>query len=90
MLVRTLPDAVVIPDEAVQHGPDGLYVYVVESGKALRQDIVVSDEAGGRSVVSKGLVPGQRVIKEGQYRVQPGAMVATEEQAANTRPEKVD
>src|SRR5262245_10256411 len=90
MLVRTLPDAVVIPDEAVQHGPDGLYVYVVESGKALRQDIVVSDEADGRSVVSKGLIPGQQVIKEGQYRVQPGAMVATEERAAKIRPEKVD
>ncbi len=90
MLVRTLPDAVVIPDEAVQHGPDGLYVYVVDSGKALRQDIVVSDEADGRSVVSKGLVPGQQVIKEGQYRVQPGAMVATEAQAAKTRSEKVD
>ena len=36
MLVRTLSDAVVIPDDAVQHGPDGLYVYVVEAGKALR------------------------------------------------------
>jgi multidrug efflux system membrane fusion protein len=90
MLVRTLPDAVVIPDDAVQHGPDGLYVYVVESGKALLQDIVVSESADGRAVVAKGLIPGQQVIKEGQYRVQPGAMVAAEERTAKTRPEKVD
>jgi len=90
MLVRTLPDAVVIPDDAVQHGPDGLYVYVVESGKALLQDIVVSESADGRSVVSKGLLPGQQVITEGQYRVQPGAMVAAEVRAAKTLPEKVD
>lgn len=90
MLVRTLPDAVVIPDDAVQHGPDGLFVYIVESGKALRQDIVVSGSSDGRSVVSKGLSAGQQIIKEGQYRVQPGAMVATEAQAAKTKPEKVD
>jgi membrane fusion protein, multidrug efflux system len=90
MLVRTLSDAVVIPDDAVQHGPDGLYVYVVEAGKALRQDIVRSQSADGRSVVSKGLSAGQQVIKEGQYRVQPGTMVATPEQAATNQPEKVD
>jgi multidrug efflux system membrane fusion protein len=90
MLVRTLSDAVVIPDDAVQHGPDGLYVYVVEAGKALRQDIVLSQSADGRSVVSKGLSAGQQVIKEGQYRVQPGTMVATPEQAATNQPEKVD
>lgn len=90
MLVRTLSDAVVIPDDAVQHGPDGLYVYVVEAGKALRQDIVLSQSADGRSVVSKGLSAGQQVIKEGQYRVQPGTMVATPDQAATNQPEKVD
>jgi membrane fusion protein, multidrug efflux system len=90
MLVRTLPDAVVIPDDAVQHGPDGLYVYVVEAGKALRQNIVLRDSADGRAVVSKGLSAGQQVIKEGQYRVQPGAMVATPAQAAKNQPEKVD
>jgi membrane fusion protein, multidrug efflux system len=90
MLVRTLPDAVVIPDDAVQHGPDGLFVYIVESGKALRQDIVVSGSADGRSVVSKGLSAGQQIIKEGQYRVQPGTMVTAEAQAAKPQPEKVD
>jgi len=90
MLVRTLPDAVVIPDDAVQHGPDGLFVYIVESGRALRQDIVVSGSADGRSVVSKGLSAGQQIVTEGQYRLQPGAMVAAAAQAAKTEPEKVD
>jgi len=88
--VRTLPDAVVIPDDAVQHGPDGLFVYIVESGRALRQDIVVSGSADGRSVVSKGLSAGQQIVTEGQYRLQPGAMVAAAAQAAKTEPEKVD
>src|SRR5262245_38477422 len=90
MLVRTLPDAVVIPDDAVQHGPDGLFVYIVESGTALRQDIVVNGSADGRSVVSKGLSAGQQIVTEGQYRVQPGALVAAAAQAAKTEPEKAD
>jgi multidrug efflux system membrane fusion protein len=91
MLVRTLADAVVIPDEAVQHGPNGLFVYVVDAThKATRQDIAVSLSADGRSVVSKGLEAGQKVIMEGQYRVQPGALVAAQDQAAKPVAQKVD
>ena len=91
MLVHTLPDAIVIPDEAVQHGPNGLYVYVVDgSGKAMRQDIAVRLSTDGRSVVSKGLAAGQKVISEGQYRVQPGALVAAQDQAGKPVPQKVD
>jgi membrane fusion protein, multidrug efflux system len=91
MLVHTLPDVVVIPDEAVQHGPNGLYVYVVDgSGKAARQDIAVRLSADGRSVVSKGLAAGQKVIVEGQYRVQAGALVAAQDQPGKPAPPKVD
>jgi multidrug efflux system membrane fusion protein len=91
MLVRTLADAVVIPDEAVQHGPNGLYAYVVDAaGKAMRQDIAVSLSADGRSVVAKGLAAGQKVIMEGQYRVQPGALVAAQDQTAKPVAQKAD
>ena len=91
MLVRTIADAIVIPDEAVQHGPNGLYAYVVDAaGKAMRQDIAVSLSADGRSVVSKGLAAGQKVIMEGQYRVQPGALVAAQDQTAKPVAQKAD
>jgi multidrug efflux system membrane fusion protein len=83
LLVRTLDGALTIPDDAVQHGPAGLYAYVVgEDGKAGLQEIQVAQSGDGRSVVEKGLTAGQRVIVAGQYRVQPGTSVADTKQTA--------
>ena len=78
LLVRTLKDATVVPDDAIQHGADGLYAYVVnQDNKAELRKIKVSQSIDGRSVVDEGLSPGQQVITAGQYRVQPGALVST-------------
>lgn len=76
LLVSTLKDATVIPDEAVQHGADGLYAYTVnQNNKAELRNIVVSKSGDGRAVVDRGLTPGERVIVGGQYKVQPGSTV---------------
>jgi multidrug efflux system membrane fusion protein len=40
------------------------------------QKIKVSLSGNGRSVVTEGLKPGQKVVAEGQYRVQDGTLVA--------------
>src|SRR6202051_3427788 len=78
LLVKTLKDAVVIPDDAIQHGSDGLYTFTVDQdNKANLRKIKVSQSVDGRSVVNEGLTPGQRVITSGQYRVQPGSLVST-------------
>jgi multidrug efflux system membrane fusion protein len=78
LLVKTLKDAVVIPDDAIQHGSDGLYTFVVDQdNKANLRKIKVSQSVDGRSVVNEGLTPGQRVITSGQYRVQQGSLVST-------------
>jgi multidrug efflux system membrane fusion protein len=78
LLVTTLKDATVIPDDAVQHGADGLYAFAVNAdNKAELRKIKVSKSIDGRSVVDQGLSPGERVIVAGQYKVQPGSVVAT-------------
>jgi multidrug efflux system membrane fusion protein len=78
LLVKTLKDATVVPDDAIQHGNDGLYVYAVnQDNKAELHKVKVSQSIDGRSVVSEGLSPGQRVITAGQYKVQPGTLVGT-------------
>ena len=90
LLVKTLKDAVVIPDDAVQHGADGLYTFVVDQdNKASLRKIKVSQTVDGRSVVDEGLTPGQRVITAGQYRVQPGSLVSTAIAASEQAPAKV-
>jgi multidrug efflux system membrane fusion protein len=78
LLVTTLKDATVVPDDAIQHGAQGLYAYAVnKDNKAELRKIKVSQSIDGRSVVDVGVSPGERVITAGQYRVQPGTLVST-------------
>jgi membrane fusion protein, multidrug efflux system len=78
LLVATLKDATVVPDDAVQHGSDGLYAYTVNpDNKAELRKIKVTRSIDGRSVVDEGLSPGERVITAGQFKVQPGTSVTT-------------
>ncbi len=78
LLITTLKDATVVPDDAVQHGNDGLYAFSVNAeNKAELRKIKVTKSIDGRSVVDEGLSPGQQVITAGQYKVQPGTLVST-------------
>ena len=78
LLVTTLKDATVVPDDAVQRGNQGLYAFMVNSdNKAELRKIKVSKSIDGRSVIDEGLSPGEHVIVAGQYKVQPGSTVAT-------------
>src|SRR4029077_5096668 len=52
LLTRTLKDATFVPDDAVQHGNDGLYAYSVNAeNKAELRKIKVTNSMDGRSVV---------------------------------------
>jgi membrane fusion protein, multidrug efflux system len=78
LLVKTLKDAIVVPDDAIQHGNEGLYVYTVNTdNKAELHKVRVSQSIDGRSVIEQGLSPGQQVITTGQFKVQPGTLVST-------------
>jgi multidrug efflux system membrane fusion protein len=91
LLVTTLEDATVVPDDAVQHGTDGLYAFAVNhDNKAELRKITVSKSIDGRSVVDRGLTPGERVIVSGQYKVQPGSTVATTVANSEQAPAKTE
>jgi multidrug efflux system membrane fusion protein len=78
LLVRTLKDATIAPDDAVQHGTEGLYAFAVnQDNKAELRKIKVSYSIDGRSVIDEGLSPGEQVITAGQYKVSPGTLVTT-------------
>jgi len=78
LLVTTIKGATVVPDEAIQHGTEGLYAFIVnQDNKAELRKVKVRQSIDGRSVVEQGLSPGQQVITAGQYKVQPGTLVST-------------
>jgi multidrug efflux system membrane fusion protein len=75
-------NAVVVPQSAVQHGPDGLYVYVVKPGnKAARVDVKLGYQGENHAVVTDGLSGGEDVITAGQVRVQDGEAVDPKREA---------
>ncbi|CAN7243152.1 efflux RND transporter periplasmic adaptor subunit [Bradyrhizobium sp. LjRoot220] len=90
LLITTLKDAVVVPDDAVKHGTDGLYAFTVDhDSKAVLRKIKVTRSIDGRSVVDEGLSPGEQVITAGQYKVLPGTLVSTAVASSDPAPAKV-
>jgi multidrug efflux system membrane fusion protein len=74
MILRDLNDALLIPSEALQAGPDGNFVYVARADQTAEVRKVQTISIGGsRLVVEKGLNPGEKVITDGQLRLTPGA-----------------
>src|SRR5579863_6558357 len=90
LLVQTLKGATVVPDDAIQHGTEGLYAYIVnQDNKAELRKVKVSQSIDGRSVIEDGLSPGQQVITSGQFKVQPGTLVSTAVASSDGAPAKV-
>lgn len=75
--VGALTDAVTVPTQALQRGPDGSYVYLVkeDTSVALQPVKAGAEAAGGRTVVLEGVKAGDKVVSEGQFRLKPGAKV---------------
>jgi len=70
------PNAILVPQRAVQQGARGHFVWVVgQDGKAQMRPVEVGDWIGDDWVISQGLAAGDVVIVEGTLRLQPGAPV---------------
>ena len=75
-LLETLKQVIVVPEGVVQHGPDGLFAFVVgDDNKVSMQAIKVSQTGSGNAVIAEGLTEGQKVVVAGQYRLVPGSVV---------------
>ncbi|MDM0043066.1 efflux RND transporter periplasmic adaptor subunit [Variovorax dokdonensis] len=83
----TRPNAIVVPQRAVQEGPRGQFVWVVDAqGKALQRPVTAGDWVGDQWLVSQGLKDGERVIVDGFMRLAPGMPVQAKEVAAEPLP----
>ncbi|WP_084360401.1 efflux RND transporter periplasmic adaptor subunit [Hydrogenophaga palleronii] len=72
LALQTLPDAMTIPADAVQHGSRGSYVYVIVDGKATVRVLKLGPTSEGRTVVLDGLKAGEAVVLEGLDRLREG------------------
>lgn len=74
MTLRMLPDAMIIPSEALQSGPQGNFVYVARPDSTVEVRRLATLPLDNRTlIVREGLKPGERVVTDGQLRLTPGA-----------------
>ncbi|MFZ5790910.1 MAG: efflux RND transporter periplasmic adaptor subunit [Pseudomonadota bacterium] len=83
LVLRTVHDAVVVPNAAVQMGQQGSYVYVIGSdNKAELRTVQRGPSADGFTVITDGVASGDHVVIDGQMNLYPGAMVAPKMESA--------
>jgi membrane fusion protein, multidrug efflux system len=86
VLLRQQQSVMTLPSAAVQHGPNGLFAYVVKADSTVEmRPVKTGEDSEGLVVVNEGLSPGERVVTSNQYRLQPGVRVRllTAEQPSN-------
>ncbi|SFU68069.1 membrane fusion protein, multidrug efflux system [Methylobacterium sp. 174MFSha1.1] len=83
--VDTVRDAALVPAAAVLRGTPGTYVYLLTGeDKVAVRPIEIGESDGVRTVVTKGLAVGDRVVVDGTDRLKDGAQV----RVTGGRPEK--
>jgi multidrug efflux system membrane fusion protein len=77
LLLETRKDAVTAPASAIQRGPDGSFVYFVDSNNTVQmRPVQIALTQGNTVVFSSGLQAGDRVVTDGQEKLQAGMKVA--------------
>lgn len=76
LLLETMPHALTIDASAVQQGPNGSYVWVIDGNQTVHMQAVhVVQIDSGQALIDHGLVANQKVVAAGQYRLVAGSMV---------------
>ena len=76
LTLRQDKNAIVAPARAVQNGPRGTFVFVVQPDlKVSIRDVAVERTAGADAVIAKGLQPGEKVVTDGASRLTPSSAV---------------
>ena len=77
LLLETRSNAVVVPSTAVQRGPQGLYTWVVTANNtAVVRQIQVGPTSGDSIIIDSGVTEGERVVVDGQYKLQANSPVS--------------
>jgi len=80
------PNAIVVPQRAVQEGSEGHFVWVVDKeGKARPRPVQIGKWQGNEWFVSEGLREGDQVIVDGTLALRAGTPVVVKPRAAASK-----
>ncbi|MGZ4971364.1 MAG: efflux RND transporter periplasmic adaptor subunit [Limisphaerales bacterium] len=76
LLLTVRSNAVVAPASVVQRGPEGSYAFVVEDDMSVQmRPVKVAFIEQQDAVIESGLQPGEKIVVDGQYKLQPGSKI---------------
>lgn len=84
LVLESRPQALLVPEEALDPLGDRQYVYVVREGRARRREVQIGLRLPGEVEIREGLAPGDQVVVRGLQRLREGAPVRVTE--TMTRP----
>ncbi len=87
LLVEVRKGGTVVPASVVQRGPNGAFAFVIASDgtnlTAQVRPLKVAQIEQGQALIDEGLSPGDRVVVDGQYKLQAKSKVKLPEAKAN-------
>jgi multidrug efflux system membrane fusion protein len=76
LLVDTKHNLTIVPAPAIQRGPQGTYVYLVQNDNSVKiQPVAIALSSSNSVGISAGLQPGDTVVTDGQDKLQDGSKV---------------
>jgi multidrug efflux system membrane fusion protein len=102
--LNTQQNGLVVPATVIQHGPNGTYVFVIQEDQtvqirpvkvARKENGDIAQTENGEALIEDGLAVGEKVVVDGQYKLQPGSKIVVSQRpnadtsgkpAAGTKP----
>jgi membrane fusion protein, multidrug efflux system len=76
LLLDTRHNGLTVAAPAVQQGPQGPYVYVINADSTVAvRPVKVAQVSNGEALIDSGLSAGEQVVVDGQYKLEPGIHV---------------
>jgi multidrug efflux system membrane fusion protein len=66
----------IVPESAVQSGPNGSYAFVVRQDSTVETRAVrIAASRNGEALIESGLTAGETIVVDGHYKLRPGARI---------------
>ena len=77
VLLETRRNVIAVPTTVVQRGPQGLFAWIVNADNVVEpRRIELGPASGDLTVINSGLAEGDRVVTDGQYKLQANVRVS--------------
>jgi membrane fusion protein (multidrug efflux system) len=85
--VSSRKDALMVPEDAIVYDRDGISVWRIVDGEAVRAPVELGIRQPGRVELREGVHSGDRVVSAGTHKLRPGSLVSEITTAGETDPE---